>query len=182
MFDKVNPLRKTSIRTEPGPAIRVHSFSSRPRKGRTVIYEAHELSDAPAFAVKFFDKRHRQSPNRFNLLLKYDEKTPFVVADAPSIIRTGIQVMLNLLAKNPYLSFGFMGAALPGEDQANTKRFRIYQQIMYRHFSNNDFEHLMKAEKSLYLLINRDYATDSQKMADVLAAFKKSFPDDFPDF
>jgi len=58
--------------------------------------------------------------------------------------------------KKPYASFGFLGSNLPGEEKANTKRFKLYSSVISQLISPIGFEHRISLKHSAYLLINRD--------------------------
>ena len=92
----------------------------------------------------------------YNLLLK-DEQPAL-------IIRTCVNIMLQIFSVNPKASFGFIGSAsvnkirkgkIVPEGKSNTQRFRIYQTLMFNFFGSETFEHSQSVELSAYLLINR---------------------------
>lgn len=58
-------------------------------------------------------------------------------------------------AKNPFASFGFIGANMIGDGPENSKRFNLYKKIMSNFFSPLEFIHLEKPSKSAYLLLSR---------------------------
>lgn len=80
------------------------------------------------------------------------------------IIRTCVNIMLNIFAGNPGASFGFVGSNSVNktrkgnpivEGMVNTQRFRVYQTLMYNFFGRDTFEHSENVKHSAYLLINR---------------------------
>lgn len=100
------------------------------------------------FAIKFFLKSHSGSDDKFGLLTGFQK--------APRIIRTCIEIMLLILRDHPTASFCILGTSLENESKQETKRFRIYKHVLQNFFSPVRFEHRYMAERSLYLLINKE--------------------------
>jgi hypothetical protein len=100
------------------------------------------------YAVKFYQKNHRLSPKKYQILSNTFE--------ARRIIYTCMNIMFLLYKKNPRASFGFIGANCENESQENTKRYRVYNKIVATQVSENIFKHVENMEKSAYMLINRD--------------------------
>lgn len=71
-------------------------------------------------------------------------------------VRTCIEIMVSLFFKNKNLSFGFIGANLVTENTNNTKRFRIYRQVMENFFSPLYFSHYSLQQESAYLILNNN--------------------------
>lgn len=148
MFDKVYPFRIVNHqRGEAGTT--THLFVFRTPKGRDIIFEAHLHDACPLAVVKFYDKAHRLSKHRFSLMNGSHE--------AATSIRTAIEIMLHLYHKNPYLSFAFMGAPDLKGNKIETRRFRIYRDLLVRLFSEQEFLHLMDPNRSLYVMSNRAF-------------------------
>jgi hypothetical protein len=108
------------------------------------------------YAIKYYANSHSQSKNKYNLLLNDERPAP--------IIRTCINIMLQIFAGNPRASFGFVGSPsvnkmrngnIVPESKDNTQRFRVYQTLMFNFFGVETFEHSQNIEHSAYLLINR---------------------------
>lgn len=99
------------------------------------------------FVVKFHLKSHSDSERRYQLLTEAHD--PF------RVIGTVLHIMLYFYKKYPYASFGFIGSPLEMEGKTNTKRFRVYRQIMANYFSPVDFQHYLYAAASAYLMLNR---------------------------
>jgi hypothetical protein len=100
------------------------------------------------YAVKFYQKNHRLSPKKYQILSNTFE--------ARRIIYTCMNIMFLLYKKNPRASFGFIGANCENESQENTKRYRVYNKIVATQVSENIFKHVENMGKSAYMLINRD--------------------------
>ncbi len=77
------------------------------------------------------------------------------------------------LAKNPYASFGFIGANSIGEQKSNTKRFMIYQRIIKNVISPITFSHYLSEEKSAYLIFNK--LGDVEQLKAIQGMFKTIF-------
>ncbi|MCC6413495.1 MAG: hypothetical protein IT270_17685 [Saprospiraceae bacterium] len=173
MFDRIYAYRKADKqRGVTGET--VHLFVFRTTKRRCIIFEAHEFSTCPLMVVKFFDKAHKLSDKRFSLLNGSNE--------AGSIIRTALEIMLELYKSNPFLSFAFMGAPDEDGDLRETRRFRIYREMLKRLFSDLDFQHIQQKEKSLYVLLNRNYCgTQPERQNDIFSTLANHYPEAKPE-
>lgn len=112
------------------------------------------------FAVKFYAKDHRLSPNKFKLLT--NSNTP---KETRSIILTCIHTGFNLLKDYPDYSFAFIGCPKynSDEDFRNNQRFRIYCRIVTTFISGKNFRYYSDTEYSTCLLINeRELARNPQ--------------------
>ena len=101
------------------------------------------------FILKFHLKNHTSSPNKYKLLTQIND--PFRV----------LSTCLNILhwfftEKAPYGNFGFIGENLIGEGKSDTKRFRIYRQIMADKFSIVEFQHFISKKHSMYMMVSRN--------------------------
>lgn len=125
-----------------------HKFTFTCSKNNRYIVNVEEY-DHNVFVIKFHLNAHSGSRNKYSILVKTHNASP--------VIRTCIEIMLFIYRKNPYASFGFIGANLIKEvSHKNTKRFRLYRKIMENLFSPIHFSHYKYVEKSAYLLLNRD--------------------------
>jgi hypothetical protein len=115
-----------------------------------------ERYEGDIYVVKYYADCHSHCENKYNLLLKDEQPAP--------IIRTCMNIMLQIFSVNPKASFGFIGSAsvnkirkgkIVPEGKGNTQRFRIYQTLMFNFFGSETFEHSQSVELSAYLLINR---------------------------
>ena len=123
-----------------------------------------EVYDYHIYAVKFHLKAHRHSPYKYSLMTGLNEPRP--------VVNTCMAIMLEIAQKDPYSSFGFIGANMIGESEANTKRFRFYKRIVTTYFSNKEFRHFGDAEKSTYMLIRR---TELEKCPELIDKIQEGF-------
>lgn len=113
------------------------------------IVRVEENTDICFYGIKFYLHSTRWSESS-----RYRIATGF--GNASAVIITCVQIMLYFLQKNPYASFGFIGAQGFNEASgANTKRFRLYHRIMEYFFSPVRFNHYVIEEKSVYLILNK---------------------------
>lgn len=89
-----------------------HTFNCRFNQQYIVNVERY---DNEIYIIKFHLKNHSNSDNKYSILSG--------LHDMPRILATCIKIMLDIYDKNPYASFGFIGANSLGETQNNTKRF-----------------------------------------------------------
>jgi hypothetical protein len=132
-----------------------HKLTFNCKNNQRYIVNVEEY-DYYTFIIKFHLKSHSPSKNKYSLLTEN--------YDAPAVIRTCIQIMLFFYKKNPYASFGFIGANGTDEvEKNNTKRYKLYKRIIENFFSPVNFYHYRYTEKSAYLLLNKDYQEESLK-------------------
>jgi len=132
------------VEGEPYSKILRYSFDGPGNHQYLVLAEHYPLD---VYAVKFHLKSHSQSENKYSIVTGYGE--------APSVIRTCIQIMLALLKENATASFCVLGTRSEREEKPETKRFRVYKRVLQNFFSPLFFEHRAHAEKNLYFLINK---------------------------
>lgn len=150
----------------------IHLFSFKTPRNRQINVEIHEHLVHPIAIIKFYDKAHRLSPRRFSIMSKSGE--------APQIIRTAIQIMLDFIKKNPYLSFAFAGAPDDDGNLIDNKRFRVYKGVMKRLFSDLEFEHLQNRDRSLYILLNRHYCQGNSEAArEIFKMLETAYPEEW---
>jgi hypothetical protein len=146
----------------------IYTFKS-PKTNQTYVLEVDEFEAFVLCAVKFSLKAHRNSSRRFSLKSGLQE--------APSILTTCINVLMQLYDENPYRSFSFIGMSSeeeqtdPTKGKNNTKRFRLYCKIVAYLVSDKKFHHYRYAKSSAYLLLNRDYAATQPKLLEQIESF-----------
>ena len=150
----------------------LYTFTSVRRKYQVRV----ERYEGDTYAIKYYADCHSQSKNKYNLLLKDERPAP--------IIRTCVNIMLDIYTVNPNASFGFIGVNSLNkerkgkkieEGKRNTQRFRIYQTLMYNFFGQETFEHSENVEDSAYLLINRRNDPIADFKAGVEEMFKQLY-------
>lgn len=106
------------------------------------------------YAVKFHLKRHSLSDKKYNIETNLN--------DPLKVIGTCVEIMLYFYRKNPFATFAFIGANSIFElNRKNTRRFKIYKQIMENSFSVITFNHLVYEDESAYILLNKDNLEDN---------------------
>ena len=109
-----------------------------------ILVEYHPRN---VLSVKFYARQHKGNPQRYAMMTGDCEPM--------AIINTVVHVMLSYARRMPSSSFVFTGAAQPGECEYNTKRFRVYRNVMERMFSGGTFVHFVSEQHSVYMLIRR---------------------------
>lgn len=123
------------------------------------------------YAIKFYLKNHKDSPNRFTVLTGKFEARP--------VIHTCIAIMIHIYNLNHNASFAFIGSPSYKEikreeenpkmkKENNTQRFRIYSTLMYTYFRPEKFEHFNSIKQSLYLMLNRASKHTKSEMQDMI--------------
>ena len=94
--------------------------------------------------LKYYPLALKASPNRFKLLVND--------RDAFRILTTCTQIFLDICARDPLASAGFVGEALLGESKVNTKRFRVYLKMVTEYVGPIRFLHHPLPAISAYFL------------------------------
>lgn len=123
------------------------------------------------FIIKFFQKNHRHSTNRYALLNTkrfLHRNTTNGAKNFLLILNTIISIIIELYLKNKNASFGFIGS--PTKDElkksnkerinqdgtvVRTKRYNTYGIYVKRYFSPETFEHIELETSSSYLIKSR---------------------------
>ena len=154
MFDTFYPhkfIMNKTVKGEHYDCVRLFTF--RDSMSNRYVFEAEEYP-FDFYAVKFYLKANALSDKRYNIMTN--------LHNAPRVIRTCLNIMLDIHRENSNASFGFIGARNTAEKStANTKRFRVYRLIMGSLFSPHTFSHILNEEKSFYLLVNRTNPTEN---------------------
>ena len=173
MFDCVYPYRlATKTKGGNGHSV-IHLFRFRTRQNRVILFQAECFDNHPIAVVKFYDKAHRESKNRFTLLTE--------TGGFSAVVWTCLHIMfVDMVHENPYMSFAFMGAPKPTEtDLDQTHRYRLYSEVMKRRFSPVDYEHLVMDSCSCYFMFCRNYCEHNPAAIDeMLDTLKKVYPDE----
>jgi hypothetical protein len=143
-----------------------HIYSFRTRYKIEYIVKVEEY-DFDMYVVKFFQKSHSNSKNKYNLLV--NKKLP-CFNDARRVIYTCVEIGKHVYAINPNASFGFIGNQTLKEREKkiteNTKRFRVYRYFANFYFSPESFQHIMLPSKSVFMLLNQGKLKANKKLFD----------------
>jgi hypothetical protein len=146
----------------------------------------HEHKEQSLYVLKFFDKNHRLSDNKYSLMTADGE--------ASAIINTNIAILQYFYKQNPYASFAFMGAPTAPEiaentklnrhSAYNTKRFRLYRRIMSLFFNPARFLHVQNKQCSAYLIANRDflYPDNETMLKRMIERLKSCYEDEIEEY
>lgn len=115
------------------------------------------------YAVKFYQKSHSLSKNKYRIMTNTNEPR--------RIINTCVNIMLTVYQKNEKASFGFVGANGFDEDISYTKRYRVYSRIIATYFSDEHFYHKENIEKSAYMLINNISLKENPDLVEQIESF-----------
>lgn len=115
------------------------------------------------YAVKFYQKSHSLSKNKYRIMTNTNEPR--------RIINTCVNIMLTVYQKNKKASFGFVGANGFDEDTSYTKRYRVYSRIIATYFSDEHFYHKENIEKSAYMLINNISLKENPDLVEQIESF-----------
>lgn len=147
----------------------LYTFKS--TKSKLVYMVRVEEYEYNIYAVKFYQKAHSLSKNKYKLMTNTNEPR--------RIINTCINIMLSIYQENKRASFGFIGANGFNEDISYTKRYRVYSRIIATYFSNKHFYHKENIGKSAYMLINNLSLSENPNLIKQIETF---FIEQYPYF
>lgn len=132
-------------------------------KSKLVYIVRVEEYEHNIYAVKFYQKSHSLSPNKYRIMTNTYEPR--------RIINTCINIMLTIYQNNEKASFGFIGANGLKEDINCTKRYRVYSKIIATYFSDKHFYHKENIDKSAYMLINNIALNENPNLVEQIESF-----------
>lgn len=173
MIGTIFPYSYKGKSTYKGVTIELYTF----RCGLNISYIV-EVEEHPyqIFVIKFFQKNHRHSKNRYSLLNSerfLRRHNTRGVRNFLHILNTITDLIIKRIYKpNSLASFGFLGAPTKNElEEKNskninpdgtvvkTKRFNVYGMYVKRYFSPEKFEHIELETSSGYLIKSRSNLT-----------------------
>lgn len=150
------------------PVLLYHFRSTRTNQWYIVRVEEYPNS---FYGIKFYLKADSLSPHKYNRLTGLNEPR--------AVINTCIAILLELEKQYPHSSFGFIGANLEGESNAETKRFRVYRRILTTYFSEEIFYHYQIVEQSAYAMIRRTELDSNPQLIEKISTY---FSDNYSNF
>jgi hypothetical protein len=139
-----------------GLLICTHTYRFKTRLNRVYLVDVEQYQHK-IFIIKFFLKNHQDSDKRFNLTTREvrevdGERIVVYDNDGWRIISTCLHIMLDIRAKHPLMSGGFIGANKEGESKDNTTRFRIWQKVALAFFDPDKYTHYPNESASAYFI------------------------------
>ena len=154
-------------KVEGEPYFALHRFTFRCKNNRryAVLLEEYEHD---FFSIKFYLQSLEHSANKYQMLTN--------LFDAPAVINTCLNIMVEVLTKNECASFGFTGAPLEKEAITRpTKRYRVYKRIMENLFSPEHFFHFQVPDSNAYFLINRNSGNPQEVVERITNMLKQHY-------
>ncbi|AYO58309.1 hypothetical protein CO230_09380 [Chryseobacterium sp. 6424] len=148
---KVYPIRNHRRKYKDGQVI-AHLFVFRSTKSNITYFIECEVFDKNVIAIKFYDKNHRESKNRFSYLTNSNEIW--------SVLHTCIQVIPILEKEHIGCSFVAIGAQGISPDRRQeqiekTQRYLAYKRILFKLFeSATNYALIDSDEYSALLMMN----------------------------
>ena len=140
-------INKTKVESQDLLEQWIYGFRAEKRRYIAVV----ELYKYSTYVIKFYPVSHKLSPNKFNVILNDFHPAP--------IIRTCINIMLQILRTDAKANFGFIASNTIHKNFIEPKyynqRFRIYKKLMSYWFPDESFFHTINEANSTYLLLNR---------------------------
>ena len=131
------------------------------KSGFTYLVRAEEYSQH-AYCIKFYNKNHQHSDNKYSLLTNTFE--------VRTILYTIYHIMLDVLRRDTAASFFFIGADDEFDELGqSTRRFRVYRRFTSSVVGNTFFEHYRVNELSLYILVNKAAVSDIKSFVSKLS-------------
>ncbi len=140
--------RQMAFNEYPFIATYCYSFKKTSNQRRYVV-QLHEY-EYKVFVIKFYEAAHKNRRNKFNML--------FNDHDCTKILRTVIEVALDILKSQELASFAFVGVpkeGKEGKDKENNQRLRIYKQLAENFFGTDTFKHGHEYRVNCYLMVTK---------------------------
>lgn len=144
-------------------------YTFRSTKSNLVYLVRVEHYRMDVYIIKFYLKSNRSSPHKYSLLTNTFEPR--------RILNTCVNILMDIYREDSGASFGFIGANLIGESEANTKRYRVYKKIVTTYFTDIYFHHHYNVEKSAYILVNKRKLKENPSL---IAQIEQFFTDIYP--
>lgn len=129
----------------------VFTFFSR-TNGLKYVINVEEFEES-FYAIKFYPKCLKKSDFKFNKIINK--------GDVINVLMTCASVIPHLLVRNQNASFGFVGSRTADlnnrfiEKFSDTKRYRVYSDLIKEVIGDKTFVHMEYLQISGYLLINK---------------------------
>jgi len=149
------------------------------------IVRVHEYPHK-VYALKFHLRAHKDLSTRYNLVLNHR----FTSVNPSRVIRTVINIMLDILTKDELASFAFVGVyklkheqikmnrnSKENQDTELTQRFRTYKRITEYFLGTQTFKHTFEAKSNAYLVVNKRHANYERMNEEIILMFKNLFRD-----
>lgn len=120
-----------------------HLYRFKTRTGKIYLAEVEEYK-YHIFVLKYYLKGQQGKDYRYQYLTND--------GDGFRILTTCCRIFLDILARDPLASGGFLGEPLPEETYERNKRYRVYRKVVETFFSDEDFAHDYVDGSSLYFL------------------------------
>lgn len=161
-FTKIHSDRKNVVY----PVLSQSIYRFVTHKKRTYLVHVEECP-FNVYVLKFYDKNHSLSEKKYQILVHDYE--------ASRIIRTNVDILHSVFQENPSSSFGFIGTNSENEQPSNSKRFRIYEQVVANLLGDQFFAHSLNRNYSAYLLLNKNNKED-KLLYQIKELFAKYYP------
>jgi len=132
------------------------------------------------YAIKFFQKKHRLSKNRYNITYPREFRDKVTGnRNFLKILHTVNAIAMTILKDDELASFGFLGAPRlseldpdingdrinPDSTVSDTKRYRIYGNYVRRYYDPKTFKYIESPSASILLLMNQRNQTLTEEKA-----------------
>lgn len=123
------------------------------------IVRVEEYTDH-VYGVKFFLKQMLNSTKKYSHITNTFEPR--------TIIFSVLHLMLDILKKDSFATFMFVGNPDEGASHENTRRYRFYSDIVANTISEEKFKHILLDKYSVYILANKKQLAEDPFFADKL--------------
>lgn len=126
-----------------GPLVCTHSYTFRTKSNKRYIAEVEQFQHH-IYVIKFYPLAIKNSPNKYKILTGD--------GNAGYIITTCVRIFLDIYNRDPLALAGFIGEASIGEEEENTKRFKVYIKAVGTFIGTDKFKHHANVNASSYFL------------------------------
>ena len=129
----------------------IYTFTT--RLNRTYIVNIHRY-EYRVYVIKFHDKNHSESKNRYNLILND--------FDVGKVLKTILEITITILQIDTLASFAFIGVHKINKETSTTsatQRYRIYKRLTEYFLGSETFIHTFEERSNSYLLVNKSISS-----------------------
>jgi hypothetical protein len=170
MFEKGYPFRlatKQFVQHE-YPLIEKLIYTFKTDKSRKYIVDIHRY-EYRVYVIKFHAKSHSNSKEKYNFVLND--------FDISRVLKTVLNIALEIFKNDPMASFAFVGARKADEpsNASKTQRFRVYKRVSEYFLGNVTFQHTYEERSNCYLVVNKRNANPQDMSELIIDMFAKLF-------
>lgn len=149
---------------------------------KSVYHVLVERYEGSVYIIKYYPQLLENHKNDYKYGVVLNK---FSTKEVSKIIRTNIEIGVEILSRDEHASFGFVGVPKikakntmgKNEPRYNTTRFRIYKRVFLNFFNEEKFLHSENLDNSAYIIINKKNKNPGTTLKHCVEMFLKIYTD-----